>query len=72
MYVVESIKDIVAEKKLYQDGVIPYVTYSNGLYSAPKGFMSDGKYVYTYNNPKPYTTTIYAFQMQENSQQVSM
>ena len=60
MYIVDSIKDIDAEKKLYQDGVIPYVTLANGKYSSPKGFMSDGKYVYTYNNPQPYTTTISA------------
>ena len=58
MYIVDSIKDIVAEKKLYQDGTIPYVTLANGKYSSTKGFMSDGKYVYTYNNPQPYTTTI--------------
>lgn len=60
MYIVDSIKDIVAEKKLYQDGIIPYVTLSNNVYSSTKGFMSDGKYVYTYNDPQPYTTAIYA------------
>ena len=60
MFIADSIKDIDAEKKLYQNGTIPYVTLSNDVYSSTKGFMSDGKYVYTYNNPKPYTTTISA------------
>lgn len=60
MYIADTIKDITAEKQLYIDGTIPYVTLSNDVYSAPKGFMSDGKYVYTYNNPEPYTTTISA------------
>ena len=60
MYIVDSIKDIDTEKKLYQDGTIPYVTLTDGKYSSTKGFMSDGKYVYTYNNPKPFTDTIYA------------
>ena len=58
MYIAESVKDIVAEKKLYQDETIPYVTLSDGVYSSTKGFKSDGTYVYTYNNPQPYTTTI--------------
>ena len=51
MFIVISINDIVTEKKLYTDGVIPYVTKDNetNRYSAPKGFMSDGAYVYTYN-----------------------
>lgn len=62
MYIADSIKDITAEKQLYIDGSIPYVTYDSTTkkYSAPKGFMSDGKYVYTYKNPNPYTTTMYA------------
>ena len=60
MYIADSIKDIVAVKKLYQDGIIPYVTKTNGKYSAHKGFMSDGKYVYTYHDPKPTTATISA------------
>ena len=60
MYIVDSIKDINAEKKLYQDGTIPYVTLANGEYSSTKGFMSDGTYVYTYNNPHPYTDRISA------------
>jgi hypothetical protein len=59
MYIIQSIKDIAAEKQLYTSGTIPYVTKSNGVYSAPKGFMSDGSYIYTYNNPSSYTTTIY-------------
>ena len=62
MYIADSIKDITAEKQLYSDGsipdTIPYVTLSDGVYSAPKGFMSDGKYVYTYKNPQPTTATI--------------
>ena len=58
MYIADSIKDIAAEKQLYSNGTIPYVTLSNGVYSAPKGFMSDCKYVYTIKNPKPYTITI--------------
>ena len=60
MYIIHSINDIVAEKQLYIDGTIPYVTLSNNVYSAPKGFMSDGKYVYTYNNTKITTSTISA------------
>jgi hypothetical protein len=67
MYIADTIKDITAEKQLYIDGTIPYVTLSNDVYSATKGFMSDGKYVYTHDNYyhnsnrfKPYTTTIVA------------
>ena len=62
MYIVDSIKDIDAEKKLYGTGTgkIPYVTLANGEYSSTKGFMSYGNYVYTYNVPEPYTTIIYA------------
>ena len=60
MYIANSIKDITAEKQLYIDGTIPYVTLSNGVYSATQGFMADGKYVYTYKKPQPYTTTISA------------
>jgi hypothetical protein len=59
MYIADTIKDITAEKQLYIDGTIPYVTSSNGVFSAPRGFMSNGKYVYTYNSPKPYTDTIH-------------
>lgn len=62
MYIADSIKDIVAEKQLYINGTIPYVTYDSMTikYSAPRGFMSDGKYVYSYNKPKPTTETISA------------
>ena len=60
MYIADSIKDIITEKQLYIDGIIPYVTLSDNVYSASKGFMEDGRYVYTYNNPLPYTTTIIA------------
>lgn len=64
MYIADSIKDIAAEKQLYIDGTIPYVTEDRTSdsykYSAPKGFMSNGNYVYTYNDPEPYTTTITA------------
>lgn len=63
MYVADSIKDITAEKQLYINGTIPYVTRATSYpykYSATKGFMSDGSYVYTYNNPNPYTTAITA------------
>ena len=63
MYIADSIKDITAEKKLYQDGIIPYVTKSGGEYSATKGFMSDGSYVYTYKKPQSFTTTISASYM---------
>ena len=51
MFIVISINDIVTEKKLYTDGVIPYVTKDDetNRYSAPKGFMSDGAYLYTYD-----------------------
>ena len=58
MYIIESIKDIYNEKKLYQDGTIPYVTQTDGIYSTPNGFMSDGSYVYTYYDPQTTTTTI--------------
>jgi hypothetical protein len=61
MYIADTIKNIVAEKQLYIDGTIPYVTQDTTSYpykySAPKGFMSNGNYVYTYNNPKPSTAT---------------
>ena len=57
MFIADSIKDIVAEKQLYINGTIPYVTISNGAYSAPIGFMSDGKYAFTYDDPLPYTQT---------------
>jgi hypothetical protein len=60
MYIVDSIKDIDAEKKLYQDGTIPYVTVANGKFSSTKGFMSDGGYAYTYNDPQTYTRAISA------------
>ena len=74
LYIVGSINDIVAEKLLYTSGTIPYVTLSNSVPSAPRGFMSDGKYAYTYlkapwnsqthssdnDNPQPYTATISA------------
>jgi hypothetical protein len=62
MYIADTIKDITAEKQLYTNGTIPYViklSASDG-YTAPKGFMSDGKYIYTYNNPQPTTATISA------------
>ena len=58
MYILESINNLAEEKKLYTDGVIPYVTYNNGSYSAKKGFMENGNYVYTSINPyESYTTT---------------
>jgi hypothetical protein len=64
MYIADSIKDITAEKQLYTNGTIPYVTEDRTSrpykYSAPSGFMSSGSYVYTYNNPYPTTETIYA------------
>ena len=62
MYVADTIKDITTEKQLYIDGTIPYVTYDSTTknYSAAKGFMENGAFVYTYNNPKPYTDTISA------------
>ena len=51
MYIADSIKEIAAEKQLYIDGTIPYVTYDETTkkFSAPKGYMSDGSYVYTYD-----------------------
>lgn len=58
MYILESINNLAEEKKLYTDGIIPYVTYDNGSYSAKKGFMENGKYVYTYIHPyNSYNTT---------------
>ena len=60
MYIVESIKDIASEKQLYSDGTIPYVTLADNVYSATKGFMADGTYVYSYNRPQPETTKISA------------
>ena len=55
MYIADSIKDILAEKQLYIDGTIPYVTLVTtstpyNTYSALKGFMSDGSYAYTYTD----------------------
>ena len=66
MYIVESIRNITEEKAKYpnvengENGEIPWVTYDSETqkYSAPFGFMEDGQYVYTYNSPNPYTTTI--------------
>ena len=62
MYIYHSIKDITAEKQLYINNTIPYVTYdfTTDKYSAPRGFMDDGIYVYTYKKPNPFTTTISA------------
>lgn len=64
MYIIHSIKDIDAEKQLYIDGTIPYVTKDTTsypyTYSAPRGFMSDGAYVFSYNNPKISTGVISA------------
>ena len=62
MYIVESIKNITEEKAKYpnpetgETGEIPWVTYDSTTrkYSAPFGFMEDGKYIYTYKNPNPY------------------
>ena len=64
MYIADSIKDITAEKQLYTNGTIPYVTvdtssYPN-VYSATKGFMSNGNYVYTYDQAYRHTETISA------------
>ena len=61
MYIVESIRNITEEKSKYISGKIPWVTYNANTrkYSAPFGFMEDGSYAYTYNNPNPYTTTIF-------------
>ena len=71
MYIADTIKDIDTEKQLYIDGTIPYVTEDTSVwpykYSAPKGFMSNGKYVFnsdTYDidskHVKPYAYIIYA------------
>ena len=48
IYIIDSIRDISAEKKLYEDGIKSYVTKNDetGIYSASRGFMSDGGYVY--------------------------
>ena len=53
MYIVESIRNITEEKAKYTSGEIPWVTKdsTSGEYSALFGFMEDGKYVYTLNNP---------------------
>ena len=66
MCIVNSIRNITEEKAKYESGEIPWVTYDSTTqkYSAPFGYMEDGKYVYTYDNPNPYnisdifTTTI--------------
>ena len=61
MYIAYTIKDITAEKQLYTNGTIPYVTADeNYKYSALKGFMEDGDYVYTYKTPNLYTAIISA------------
>lgn len=62
MYIVESIRNITEEKAKYSSGKIPWVTYDSETqkYSAPFGFMEDGQYAFTYNNPQPYTITIHA------------
>lgn len=61
MYIVESIRNITEEKAKYTSGEIPWVTKdsTSGEYSASFGFMEDGSYVYTLNNPnatKPFYT----------------
>ena len=66
MYIADTIKDIPAEKQLYIDGTIPYVTEDRSVgwpykYSATKGFMSDGGYVYTYDEGTQPTTRKIAF-----------
>ena len=59
MYIVESIRNITEEKAKYTSGEIPWVTKDRtGKYSAPFGFMEDGRYVYTYNTLNPYTKAI--------------
>ena len=62
MFIADTIKDVDAEKQLYESGSIPYVTYDsvNKKYSATEGFMSNGTYVYTYHDYNPFTTTILA------------
>ena len=50
MYIADTIKDINSEKQLYIDGIIPYITSSNNVYSAPKGFKENGDYVVVGNN----------------------
>lgn len=59
MYIVESIRNITEEKAKYTNGEIPWVTYDSTTrkYSAPFGFMENGKYVYTYNYDKLYNNT---------------
>jgi hypothetical protein len=60
MCIVESIRNIKDEKARYTNAEIPWVTYNPNTqkYSAPFGFMENGNYVYTYNDPEPYTTHI--------------
>ena len=60
MYIVESIRNITEEKTKYTNGEIPWVTQDieTHKYSELFGFMENGHYVYTYNNPNPYTTII--------------
>lgn len=67
MYIIHSIKDITAEKQLYSNdstpGTIPYVIKDTTYpypYSAPRGFMSDGSYVFSYNDSKITTYVISA------------
>ena len=64
MYIVESIRNLTEEKAKYTNGEIPWVTRTTDattgqyIYSAPFGFMKDGDYIYTYNNPNLYTARI--------------
>ena len=62
MYIVESIRNLTEEKAKYESGEIPWVTCDTTTrpvtYSAPFGFLEYGQYVYTFNNPNPYTTII--------------
>ena len=48
MFIADSINDIASEKQQYTNGDVPYVTITNNVASASKGFMSNGDYVYTY------------------------
>jgi hypothetical protein len=59
LYIVESLKNINDEKALYTSGAIPYVVYNSSekSASAPSGFTSDNKYVFTTNG---VSTTISA------------
>lgn len=60
MHIVDTIKDIPAELQLYMNGTLPCASQNSTTkkYTVSKGYKNNRDYIYTYNNPQPYTSTI--------------